>query len=40
MVSLTFSCDGSHYMSWRELLEKDVVFWLGSAEGEAAPGAC
>jgi hypothetical protein len=31
MVSLTFSCDGSHYMSWREFLDKDTTFWLGSA---------
>lgn len=29
MVSLTFSCDGSHYMEYRELLEKDLDFWLG-----------
>jgi len=31
MISLTFSCDGTHYMSWREFLEKDTKFWLGSA---------
>ncbi len=31
MISLTFSCDGTHYMSWREFLEKDMAFWLGSA---------
>jgi hypothetical protein len=31
MVSLTFSCDGSHYMSWREFLDKDISFWVGSA---------
>ena len=31
MISLTFSCDGSHYMSWREFVEKDMSFWLGSA---------
>ena len=31
MISLTFSCDGTHYMSWREFLEKDMSFWLGSA---------
>jgi hypothetical protein len=31
MISLTFSCDGSHYMSWREFLEKDTSFWLGCA---------
>ena len=31
MISLTFSCDGSHYMSWEEFLDKDMSFWLGSA---------
>ncbi len=31
MVSLTFSCDGSHYMRWDELLAKNVTFWLGNA---------
>jgi hypothetical protein len=31
MISLTFSCDGSHYMSWREFLDKDMSFWLGCA---------
>ncbi len=31
MISLTFSCDGSHYMSWSEVLDKDMTFWLGSA---------
>jgi hypothetical protein len=31
MISLTFSCDGSHYMSWEEFLNKDMSFWLGSA---------
>jgi len=31
MISLTFSCDGSHYMSWREFLAKDMSFWVGSA---------
>ena len=31
MISLTFSCDGSHYMPWDEFLEKNVSFWLGSA---------
>lgn len=27
-VGLTFSCDGSHYMPWREFLDKNVGFWL------------
>jgi hypothetical protein len=31
LVSLTFSCDGSHYMSWQEFLEKDLSFWIGIA---------
>lgn len=31
MISLTFSCDGTHYMSWQEFLNKDMSFWLGSA---------
>ncbi|MGA9033157.1 MAG: hypothetical protein WB402_11630 [Sulfuricaulis sp.] len=30
LVGLTFSCDGSHYMSAGEFLEKDLSFWLGS----------
>jgi hypothetical protein len=29
MLGLTFSCDGSHYMSVDEFLDKDVGFWLG-----------
>lgn len=28
MVSVTFSCDGSHYMSHVEFLMKDTVFWF------------
>jgi len=31
MVSLTFSCDGSHYMRYNEFLEKGTVFWSGIA---------
>jgi hypothetical protein len=31
MISLTFSCDGSHYMSWHEFLAKDMSFWVGCA---------
>lgn len=31
MVSLTFSCDGSHYMRYDELLHRDIKFWLGGA---------
>ena len=29
IVSLTFSCDGSHYMRYDELLAKDTAFWFG-----------
>jgi hypothetical protein len=28
MVSVTFSCDGSHYMSHAEFLMKDISFWF------------
>jgi hypothetical protein len=31
LLSLTFSCDGTHYMSWQDFLDKDMTFWLGSA---------
>jgi hypothetical protein len=31
MVSLTFSCDGSHYMRWDEFLSKNLGFWFGTA---------
>jgi hypothetical protein len=30
MLSLTFSCDGSHYMRYDEFLSKDVWFWFGA----------
>ena len=29
MVSLNFSCDGSHYMRFDEFLEKSTDFWFG-----------
>ena len=29
MVSLTFSCDGSHYMRFDEFLAKGPAFWSG-----------
>jgi hypothetical protein len=29
MVSLTFSCDGSHYMRYDEFLTKNTAFWFG-----------
>ncbi len=31
MVSLTFSCDGSHYMRYDEFLTKGTAFWSGVA---------
>jgi hypothetical protein len=31
MVSLTFSCDGSHYLAYDEFLGKGVDFWLNGA---------
>ncbi|MEN8180167.1 MAG: hypothetical protein ABFS39_16325 [Pseudomonadota bacterium] len=34
MVGLNFSCDGSHYMPWKQLLEKSLTFWLGSGAPE------
>ncbi len=32
MVSVTFSCDGSHYMHYEEFLRKDISFWFGGAK--------
>ena len=29
LISLTFSCDGSHYMPYSEFLDKDATFWFG-----------
>jgi len=31
MVSLTFSCDGTHYMPYQEFLSKGTPFWAGIA---------
>ena len=31
MISLTFSCDGSHYMPFDEFLRKNTEFWFGAA---------
>jgi hypothetical protein len=31
MVSLTFSCDGSHYLRYDEFLGKNASFWFGTA---------
>ncbi|MCG6896471.1 MAG: PDC sensor domain-containing protein [Thiocapsa sp.] len=32
IVGLNFSCDGSHYMRWEELVHKSLDFWLGTGE--------
>ncbi len=31
MVGLTFSCDGSHYVHYREFLSKNIEFWFGGS---------
>jgi hypothetical protein len=31
MISLTFSCDGTHYMRYDEFLGKSTQFWFGGA---------
>jgi hypothetical protein len=38
LVGLNFSCDGTHYMSARAFLEKDLKFWLGDYGYSAACG--
>ena len=32
MVSLNFSCDGSHYLPYQEFLNKGLAFWFGTEE--------
>ena len=34
MVSLNFSCDGSHYIPYDEFLAKDLGFWFGQDSGQ------
>ena len=34
MVSLNFSCDGSHYIPYDEFLDKDLAFWFGQDSGQ------
>ena len=29
MITLNFSCDGTHYMRYDEFLDKDIGFWFG-----------
>lgn len=31
MISLTFSCDGTHYMRYDEFLNKSLSFWIGDS---------
>ncbi len=31
MVSLTFSCDGSHYIPWEAFLDREHAIWTGQA---------
>lgn len=31
LISVTFSCDGSHYMRYDEFLDKDLGFWFGGS---------
>jgi len=31
LVSMNFSCDGTHYVRYDELLDKGMDFWLGGA---------
>ncbi len=40
MVGLNFSCDGSHYMPWNQLLEKNLQFWLGTGDSSLDTLAC
>ncbi len=32
LLGLNFSCDGSHYMYYKEFLDKDALFWFGQSE--------
>ncbi len=32
MVSMNFSCDGSHYLPYQEFLDKGMGFWFGTEE--------
>ena len=34
MVSLNFSCDGSHYIPYDEFLAKNLEFWFGQDSGQ------
>lgn len=36
-VSLNFSCDGTHYLSYDEFLSKGLAFWIGNDTKEETP---
>jgi hypothetical protein len=36
IISLTFSCDGSHYLPYDEFLNKDHAFWAGGFGNQTA----
>lgn len=37
LVSLNFSCDGTHYANYEEFLARGIDFWLGGAASTATP---
>ncbi|NOQ78171.1 MAG: hypothetical protein GQ546_02085, partial [Gammaproteobacteria bacterium] len=37
MISLNFSCDGSHYLPYKEFLDKGMSFWFGLDTKEIDP---
>ncbi len=37
MISLNFSCDGSHYLPYKEFLEKGMDFWFGTSSADIDP---
>jgi hypothetical protein len=39
IVGLTFSCDGSHYLNYREFIDKDADFWFGAIQTRSAPSS-
>jgi hypothetical protein len=38
IVGLTFSCDGSHYLNYREFLDRNIRFWFGDRSVDAETG--
>lgn len=37
MISLNFSCDGSHYLPYKDFLDKGLSFWFGAEQEEVDP---